>query len=67
MAMADELEIGGLGDAGVAAVQRLRARGGPKINVQIVRGNAVVVALDARRGYAVEPRISMGRSRAALC
>ena len=44
-----------------AAEERLRARGCPKINLQIVADNAAVVAFYARLGYAVEPRISMGK------
>jgi ribosomal protein S18 acetylase RimI-like enzyme len=48
-----------------AAEARLRARGCPKINLQIVAGNAAVVAFYRRLGYAVEPRISMGKCIAA--
>jgi ribosomal protein S18 acetylase RimI-like enzyme len=44
-----------------AAEDRLRARGCPKINLQIVADNDAVVAFYARLGYAVEPRISMGK------
>ncbi|MBX3024719.1 GNAT family acetyltransferase [bacterium] len=45
-----------------AAEAALRARGCPKINLQIVAGNDAVVAFYARLGYAVEPRISMGKA-----
>lgn len=44
-----------------AAEERLRARGCPKINLQIVADNAAVVAFYARLGYAVEQLISMGK------
>jgi hypothetical protein len=40
---------------------RLRDRGCPKINLQVVADNAAVVAFYARLGYAVEARISMGK------
>jgi hypothetical protein len=33
----------------------------PKINLQILAANAGVAALYERLGYAVEPRISMGK------
>jgi ribosomal protein S18 acetylase RimI-like enzyme len=49
------------------AERRLRARGCPKINLQIVSGNDAVVAFYARLGYAVEPRISMGKALAERC
>ena len=44
-----------------AAEERLRARGCPKINLQILADNDAVVAFYARLGYAVEPRVSMGK------
>jgi ribosomal protein S18 acetylase RimI-like enzyme len=43
------------------AEQALAARGCPKINLQILESNAGVVAFYERLGYAVEPRICMGR------
>jgi ribosomal protein S18 acetylase RimI-like enzyme len=39
----------------------LAQRGCPKINLQIVADNAQVVAFYESLGYAVEPRISMGK------
>ena len=44
-----------------AAEERLRTRGCPKINLQIMEDNAAVVAFYTRLGYAVEARISMGK------
>ena len=44
-----------------AAETTLRARGCPKINLQVVAENAGVVAFYTHLGYAVEPRISMGK------
>ena len=44
-----------------AAEDRLRARGCPKINLQVMEHNAEVVAFYTALGYAVEPRISMGK------
>ena len=40
---------------------QLAQRGCPKINLQIVADNAAVVAFYESLGYAVEPRISMGK------
>jgi len=40
---------------------QLQQRGCPKINLQIVADNAQVVAFYESLGYAVEPRISMGK------
>ena len=39
----------------------LRALGCAKINLQVRSGNEAVVRFYERLGYAVEPRISMGR------
>jgi len=44
-----------------AAETTLRGRGCPKINLQVVAENAGVVAFYTHLGYAVEPRISMGK------
>ncbi len=44
-----------------AAEETLRARGCPKINLQVIPNNDGVVAFYERLGYAVEPRISMGK------
>ena len=44
-----------------AAETTLRARGCPKINLQVVAENAGVVAFYTQLGYAVEPRVSMGK------
>jgi ribosomal protein S18 acetylase RimI-like enzyme len=43
------------------AEEALAQRGCPKINLQIVADNAQVVAFYESLGYAVEPRISMGK------
>ena len=40
---------------------RLAAIGCPKVNLQIVADNAAVAAFYERIGYAVEPRVSMGK------
>jgi ribosomal protein S18 acetylase RimI-like enzyme len=40
---------------------RLAARGCPKLNLQVIAGNQDVVAFYEGLGYAVEPRISMGK------
>lgn len=45
----------------VHAEFELAARGCPKINLQVVAENAGVVAFYTHLGYAVEPRISMGK------
>lgn len=53
----------GIGAAMVReAERRLAALGCPKVNLQVVADNAAVVSFYARLGYAVEPRISMGRA-----
>ena len=44
-----------------AAEQALALRGCVKVNLQVVTGNATVVGFYEKAGYAVEPRISMGR------
>lgn len=65
LAVAPAARRHGVGSALMRAVEeRLRARGCPKVNLQIVSGNAAVIAFYERLGYAVEPRISMGKSLA---
>jgi ribosomal protein S18 acetylase RimI-like enzyme len=44
-----------------AAEERLRALGCPKLNLQIDRANAAVVAFYESLGYTVEDRVSMGK------
>jgi ribosomal protein S18 acetylase RimI-like enzyme len=44
-----------------AAVERLRALGCPKLNLQINRSNAEVVAFYEALGFTVEDRVSMGK------
>lgn len=52
----------GLGTRLVAhAEQALAAKGCVKINLQILAGNERVTAFYAALGYAVEPRVSMGK------
>lgn len=52
----------GIGSQLVAHAERaLTARGCMKINLQIVAGNESVTAFYASLGYAVEPRVSMGK------
>lgn len=52
----------GLGAALVRAAEaELTARGCLKVNLQIREGNAAVATFYERLGYAIEPRISMGK------
>ncbi|WP_315760475.1 GNAT family acetyltransferase [Sphingomonas sp. Y38-1Y] len=52
----------GIGAALVRAAEAaLAARGCPMINLQIREGNAAVTTFYERLGYAVEPRVSMGK------
>lgn len=52
----------GIGSLLVAHAERaLTGRGCLKINLQIVAGNEPVAAFYASLGYAVEPRVSMGK------
>jgi len=44
-----------------AAEQRLHALGCPKVNLQVRADNAAVAAFYEALGYAVEPRVSMGK------
>ncbi|MGH3056123.1 MAG: GNAT family acetyltransferase, partial [Gaiellaceae bacterium] len=62
VAVAAEARRNGYGRAMMAAAEeRLRALGCPKLNLQINRFNAEVVAFYEALGYAVEDRISMGK------
>jgi ribosomal protein S18 acetylase RimI-like enzyme len=52
----------GVGSAMVrAAEEELRARGCPKLNLQVEGSNRAVVGFYERLGYAVEDRVSMGK------
>ena len=52
----------GIGSALVRHAEKaLASRGCVKINLQIVQGNEAVTAFYAALGYAVEPRVSMGK------
>lgn len=52
----------GIGSQLVARAERaLTGRGCLKINLQILEDNAAVAAFYASLGYAVEPRVSMGK------
>jgi ribosomal protein S18 acetylase RimI-like enzyme len=65
LAVAPPLRRRGIGRAMMAAVEAaLRARGCPKINLQIVDANAAVAAFYERLGYAVEARVSMSKGLA---
>jgi ribosomal protein S18 acetylase RimI-like enzyme len=62
VAVAADARRGGYGRAMMAAAEeRLRALGCPKLNLQINRSNAEVVAFYEALGYVVEDRISMGK------
>ena len=62
VAVAADAQRHGYGRAMMAAAaDRLRALGCPKINLQINRSNAEVVAFYEALGYAVEDRVSMGK------
>src|SRR5512143_2743201 len=63
-AQGDDLLLVGIRGGRVVAAVALGydgIRGCPKIDLQIVADNAAVAAFYARLGYAVEPRISMGK------
>jgi hypothetical protein len=63
VAVHPELQRRGIGRALVQRVEAsLLALGCPKVNLQVRTSNAAVVAFYQRLGYAVEERISMGRS-----
>jgi ribosomal protein S18 acetylase RimI-like enzyme len=52
----------GIGRTLVQHLERVLAlRGCPKINLQILAGNAEVTSFYETLGYSVEPRISMGK------
>jgi len=52
----------GVGRRMVEAVeQRLKARGCPKVNLQVLATNRDVVAFYQQLGFAIEDRVSMGR------
>jgi len=52
----------GIGTALMRAIEgRLAGRGCPKLNLQVRAGNEQVVAFYRRLGFAVEPRVSMGK------
>jgi len=62
VAVAADVRRRGYGRAVMAAAEeRLRALGCPKLNLQINRSNAGVVAFYESLGYAVEDRVSMGK------
>jgi len=62
LAVAPDLRRQGIGTRLVnAAEQELIHRGCVKINLQILAGNKNVTAFYESLGYAVEPRISMGK------
>src|SRR6188508_199666 len=58
-----ERERAGIGSALLAhAVEALRQRGCPKINLQVLPDNRAVVGFYQRHGFKVEDRVSMGRA-----
>jgi ribosomal protein S18 acetylase RimI-like enzyme len=62
LAVAPEHRRRGIGSALVRhAEQELRKRGCLKINLQILEANAAVAAFYEALGYAVEPRVSLGK------
>jgi ribosomal protein S18 acetylase RimI-like enzyme len=62
VAVAPELQGSGVGRALMAAVETaLRARGCPKLNLQVRRWNTQAVGFYERLGYTVEDMISMGK------
>jgi ribosomal protein S18 acetylase RimI-like enzyme len=62
VAVAADARRNGYGRALMAAAEtRLRALGCPKLNLQVHRFNAEVVAFYEALGYTVEDRISMGK------
>jgi ribosomal protein S18 acetylase RimI-like enzyme len=53
----------GIGRVLMRAVEReLASRGCPKVNLQVLPSNRDVIAFYERLGYAVEDRVSMGRT-----
>jgi ribosomal protein S18 acetylase RimI-like enzyme len=62
VAVAPEARRRGFGSAIVAAVEKLlRARGCPKLNLQVVGQNQDAVAFWKSLGYRVEDRVSLGK------
>jgi ribosomal protein S18 acetylase RimI-like enzyme len=62
VAVRPDLQRRGIGRALVAHLEMaLLSLGCPKVNLQVVASNAVVVAFYRRLGYAVEERISLGK------
>jgi ribosomal protein S18 acetylase RimI-like enzyme len=63
MGVRPDLQRGGIGSALLGhAVEALRARGCPKVNLQILGDNSRVAAFYERHGFRVEDRVSMGRA-----
>jgi len=66
LAVAPDRRRQGLGSALMGEVERrLAQRGCPKLNLQVRASNQEVVSFYRQLGYAVEERISMGKSLAA--
>ena len=62
VAVAPDARGRGHGRAIVAAVEeRLRARGCPKLNLQVMASNPAAVGFWRRLGYRVEERVSLGK------
>lgn len=62
LAVAPALQRGGLGRQLMAEAERLlRAAGCPKINLQVRRTNAGVIAFYERLGFAVDEAVSLGK------
>jgi ribosomal protein S18 acetylase RimI-like enzyme len=62
MAVKQELRTKGLGSSLLKhAEKELKKRGAPKINLQVMPDNEGVIKFYEKNGYAVEPRISMGK------
>jgi ribosomal protein S18 acetylase RimI-like enzyme len=58
-----DLQRGGIGSALLGhAVEALRARGCPKINLQVLSDNRAVIGFYQRHGFKVEDRVSLGRA-----
>jgi ribosomal protein S18 acetylase RimI-like enzyme len=56
-----DLQRGGIGSALLChAVEALRARGCPKVNLQVRGDNSAVVGFYQRQGWRVEDRVSLG-------
>jgi ribosomal protein S18 acetylase RimI-like enzyme len=63
MGVRPDLQRAGIGSALLGhAVDALRARGCPKVNLQVLPGNRAVVGFYERHGFKVEERVSMGRA-----